>query len=342
MRCLLCGFADDKVNLVGNLPACSHCEREAKSLCTEEVDALLKLDTIKPAFEVWKYGRREDSEARGEQLRNETPIEQPARIFPGLRVYIGDLDDAANVKNLKRLGIGCVINLCAEKVGSWRYVDVPKNLARAKIDHHILVADDARHFKIMEVAEVAFAIIKATLEKGVKNGVLIHCWGGINRSGATAVAFLATQFDVPLYAAVARTMEQRGTILTNQSFRAQLVRKCFKMGLNLTGEEVAPQLLQPLADPLELGDADACNDPQKMHCKDPPKDTQDHCLRFAVRDGCLKCVKHYVGLGADPEKRGKNFNAVEWAEWCHGRAGGSQDKRQYEAILQCLYQAESL
>lgn len=42
----------------------------------------------------------------------------------------------------------------------------------------------------------------------------------------------------------------------------------------LAGEEVAPQLLQPLADPLELGDADACNDPQKMHCKDPPKDTQ--------------------------------------------------------------------
>ena len=27
----------------------------------------------------------------------------------------------------------------------------------------------------------------------------------------------------------------------------------------LAGEEVAPQLLQPLADPLELGDADACN-----------------------------------------------------------------------------------
>ena len=41
MRCLLCGFADDKVNLVGNLPACSHCEREAKSLCTEEAHGLL-------------------------------------------------------------------------------------------------------------------------------------------------------------------------------------------------------------------------------------------------------------------------------------------------------------
>lgn len=32
-------------------------------------------------------------------------------------------------------------------------MDVPKNLAKAKIDHHILVADDARHFKIMEVLE---------------------------------------------------------------------------------------------------------------------------------------------------------------------------------------------
>ena len=210
----------------------------------------------------------------------------------------------------------------------------------------------------------------------------------------------------------------------------------------LAGEEVAPQLLQPLADPLELGDADSCNDPQKMHCKDQPKDTQapwfsilnwmagwefggmggccmwpgcvntvdgfnpcsrtrrnelpleqrsavrmlgiiypkrgiqgsndlsskipsekqpsdpprvkrsqasmrnqiqhdvwistfsimrcqsgrpakDHGLRFAVRDGCLKCVKHYVGLGADT-----------WSYWVVRLASSCFCSLNYSIILQ--------
>ena len=52
---------------------------------------------------------------------------------------------------MRKLGVGCVINLCADKLGSRGYEDVPKKLAKAKIHQHILVADDARHFKILEV-----------------------------------------------------------------------------------------------------------------------------------------------------------------------------------------------
>ena len=70
-----------------------------------QVTALQKLNQIKPAFEVWDYGRREDSEARGVVTKNKTPVLQPAQIFPGLPLYLGDLDDAANVQNLMQLGL---------------------------------------------------------------------------------------------------------------------------------------------------------------------------------------------------------------------------------------------
>lgn len=340
MRCLLCGHSLDAAAENGRGAWCGWCESEAATLSQEEVAALQKLDRIPAAFEVWCYGRREDAEARGVVTKNSTPVPQPARLLPRLRLFLGDLDDAKDVDNLKKLGIGCVINLCADKVASSRrYQDVPGRLARAQIHHHILVAEDARHFKILPVVQVAFGIINAALAQETNNGVLVHCWGGVNRSAACVVAFLTTQYKVPLYAAVAESMKQRGTILTNQSFRAQLVRFCFQQGLDLCGEEVPAALWQPPADPVALGDAQSCNDPTKRHKKEPPKDSNDHGLRFAARDGCLKCVMDYVEQGVDPEKKGKNYSALGWAEWKLGRALDDQEKRQYRAILVCLQRA---
>lgn len=337
-RCLLCGHSLDAEQ--NGLARCTWCEREATTLSQEEVAALQKLDQIEPAFEVWCYGRREDAEARGVVTKNRTPVPQPARLLPGLPLYLGDLDDAKDVDNLKKLGIGCVINLCADKVASSRqYRDVPGRLAEAKIHHHILVAEDARHFKILPVVQMAFGIINATLAQEANNGVLVHCWGGVNRSAACVVAFLVTQYKVPLYAAVAQSMKQRGSILTNQSFRAQLVRFCFQQGLDLCGEEVPAPLWQAPADPVALGDAQSCNDRTKRHKKEPPKDSNDHGLRFAVRDGCLKCVMDYIEQGVDPEKKGKNYSPLDWAEWKLSRAPHDQEKRQYHAILVSLQRA---
>ena len=76
---------------------------------------------------------------------------------------------------------------------------------------------------------------------------MVHCWGGVNRSAAVAAFFLTAEWRVPLVAAVARLMERRGTVLTNQSFRKQLVRYCFKTGLALTGSEIPAALFDEVA-----------------------------------------------------------------------------------------------
>ena len=44
-----------------------------------------------------------------------------------------------------------------------------------------------------QVVQVAFGIINAALAQETNNGVLVHCWGGVNRSAACVVAFLTTQ-----------------------------------------------------------------------------------------------------------------------------------------------------
>ena len=75
------------------------------------------------------------------------------------------------------------------------------------------------------------------------SGVLIHCWAGVNRSAAVAAFFLVAKCRVPLFAAVDQLMRRRGTVLTNQSFRKQLVQYCFQEGFSLEGSGVPPELL---------------------------------------------------------------------------------------------------
>ena len=85
-----------------------------------------------------------------------------------------------------------MVNLCTEKMqGS--YSNVPNRLARARIHQLILVAEDARNFDILSVSEYCLSTIQRALSAPGKNGVLIHCWGGVNRSAAVLVAFLVTQ-----------------------------------------------------------------------------------------------------------------------------------------------------
>eukprot|EP00438_Fugacium_kawagutii_P025375 Skav223562 [mRNA] locus=scaffold34:66112:70219:- [translate_table: standard] len=215
------------------------------------MSALRKLDQIPIAFHNWKYTR--DSSGYTSVTKLETPVPQPAQVLPNLPLYLGDLEHAADISMLRKLGIGCVINLCADKlVTCRRYKDVPNSLAKARIHQHILVADDAKHFKILEVVLPIFSIINAALAQETRNGVLVHCWAGMNRSAACVVAFLVTH-----------------------------------------------HLLQPLPDPVTLGDNQSCNDPAKQHKREAPKDSDDHGLRFAVREGCLKCVSDYVQRGVD-------------------------------------------
>eukprot|EP00438_Fugacium_kawagutii_P032475 Skav227711 [mRNA] locus=scaffold79:144988:149640:+ [translate_table: standard] len=111
MRCPLCGSGLSDAQ--GGLPRCDCCEQEAATLNPEEVLALRKLDQIPIAFHNWKYTR----DSSGSSITKlETPVPQPAQVLPNLPLYLGDLEHAADISNLRKLGIGCVINLCADKL----------------------------------------------------------------------------------------------------------------------------------------------------------------------------------------------------------------------------------
>ena len=144
-----------------------------------EADVLKKLGDITPTFAVWN----------GNTKNLNLPESQPAKVSPDLSLYIGDIEDAANVENLKSLGIGCVVSVCADQMKG-KYEQLPIQLADAGIQQHIVCAWDREYFPIINVAEHVADAIDASLSKPQKNGVLIHCYAGVNRSAAVMLSLI--------------------------------------------------------------------------------------------------------------------------------------------------------
>ena len=199
---------------------CDECEPVASVLNPEEVQLLVAIDKVRPQFRVWRRDRSGNSDGVGKNTR--PPVQQPAEVFP--RLLIGDLEDAADVPQLSNLGVGAVLNLCAENLKDIPEGEhLPQRLKEAGIAYKEELAQDSAQFNIVtELFPSAFKFIEEQLYTGGK--VLVNCWGGVNRSGAVVVGFMALQRDVPLVKAVERTMTGRGTVLTNRNFRLLLVR----------------------------------------------------------------------------------------------------------------------
>lgn len=317
------------------IDCCSYCVEAAAGLNPEEIPALLKLEEIKPSFKVWSSGRREDSDNM--RCKGVT-VPQPALIFLGLALYIGDMDDAASVHHFGDLGIGCVINLCADRINS-KYAHVPSQLGRAGIHQQILIAHDHRNCDIISVAKHTIGSIDETLHATHNSGVLVHCWGGVKRSAAVAAFFLVSRCRVPLIAAVDQLMQRRGTVLTNRSFRKQLVQYCFQEGFSFEGSGVPPEVLFE-APCEEVSIPDACPDVSgRRHRGEGTKDSHFYGFLFAARDGCLQCVKNYIEQdGVDPNSKSdkRKYTALSWAQW-ELRHNRQIDKRKrYEVIIQYL------
>ena len=126
MQCVLCGYPGEEASASSSITSCLWCREEAGTLHIKEAAALRRLADIRPAFAVWRAGRREDSvEGRAKRSEHNMPVPQPALIFPGLPLYIGDMDDAADIGRLQDLEIGCVVNLCADRLAMSEYADQP-------------------------------------------------------------------------------------------------------------------------------------------------------------------------------------------------------------------------
>ena len=232
-KCLLCGYhpwpdnPDDKPEDSGI--ACDYCKVKALTLEPKEIKALLSIDQLKMEFEIRSKGQRVLSD-------DKCPVKQPAQIFSEWPFFIGDIDDACDLEKLEKLNVKGVINLCADKLKQKEYRHLAGALANASIDFMVLNADDSYNFEIVPVAEKTFAFINSFLCQNY--GVLVHCYAGVNRSGAVAAAYLVREQNVPLVKVIAQLRQTRGTVLTNQSFCLQLVKYCSQNGLQLEGDDV--------------------------------------------------------------------------------------------------------
>ena len=65
---------------------------------------------------------------------------------------------------------------------------------------------------------------------GRRAPVLVHCYGGINRSAFVVVALLMMLAEMPLLVALRAVAANRGKVLTNRSFRAQLLEFAVSTG----------------------------------------------------------------------------------------------------------------
>ena len=162
---LLCPTIDHAPAAPEEVAASSWCTEEAASQQPEEVAALVELERIEPAFQIWSRGCREES-GSGRFSKVVGPIAQPALIHPGPPLYIGDMDDAMEIRNLQDLGMGCAVNLCADRLGAEPgYGDLPGNLGRAGMHQHIFAACDSHNFDIMHVAELARGAMSAAMRR---------------------------------------------------------------------------------------------------------------------------------------------------------------------------------
>lgn len=197
---------------------------------------MLAMDAIRPSFVIWQRGRREDS---AQQQKNQNPpVEQPCDVGYGL--MMGDLDDAQNTAMLVRRGVKGVLLLCPDKVerDSEGQDKVALTLQAAGLRYLSLPAHDSRHFDIVsETFPSAFQF----LEEFSGDKVLVCCYGGVNRSGAVVVGFLALRRGLPLTAAMQTATEARGTVLMNMSFRRLLVRAVLGLGAMPKRDHLQPQ-----------------------------------------------------------------------------------------------------
>lgn len=141
----------------------------------------------------------------------------PRGITPLLDfLFLGAEDDAKNVSLLKQKGVTHIIN-CASS-----YIHTGPKFYDQSIKKYIeFRAEDEEGYDIMEHFSEAYKVIEDARQTGGK--ALIHCIMGINRSGALATAYVMLHKRCGPISAVKFVKAARKGVLTNDSFRAQLV-----------------------------------------------------------------------------------------------------------------------
>ena len=135
----------------------------------------------------------------------------PAEVVP--RLFLCAADMVAKVENVTH-----IVNLCPKKVSTQRdgagYTEVE--------------CEDAPTYPIVLHFEAGNTLLTNLLKEGGGN-VVVHCYGGINRSTALVVAYLLSS-GRSYTQAIKSVLSKRPNVLTNKSFRKQLVQYASQLG----------------------------------------------------------------------------------------------------------------
>jgi len=141
----------------------------------------------------------------------------PVKVLDHL--YLGDLQAAESVEQLQSLGITHVLNMSQNAVDA-KYGD---------IEHFMLAAEDKEEYDMLQHLPTAASYIDAARASG--GTVFVHCRAGINRSGIVAVAEVMLHNQVSVLSAFRKCRDARGPLLSNHSFRRQLLSLAKEHGL---------------------------------------------------------------------------------------------------------------
>ena len=150
------------------------------------------------------------------------PVPQPGKVTKWL--YLGDVHDLLLVAECYEghLGFAGVLSLCPESMRQVGSADKIGELRRFGCAHQDVAASDSMGFDmISEAMPAAISFARPFFER--RAPVLVHSCRGINRAAFVAVTLLIVLEDMRLTEALRAVAASRGAVLTNRSFRAQLL-----------------------------------------------------------------------------------------------------------------------
>lgn len=179
-------------------------------------------------------------------LRSSEPVQQLAQLSDG--VFLSDVEEARDPKLLQDRGITAVINLVgwwelassigvesslASFYGSTLAVDPIEELADFYEGNGIAfcaseVSDDMSYDTVKNEWLAVREVLQEWKQEGRK--VLVNCKAGQNKSACMLVCWFMAGEGMDLLSAASHVSTLQGNVLSNSSFRLQLVRLALKEG----------------------------------------------------------------------------------------------------------------
>ena len=176
---------------------------------------------LEASFVPWHTSWRHNTLEEIRAAKAAMPVPQPAKVADWL--YLGDIHDLLLVAESRLpVGVAGVLSLCPECVRQVDWADRFWHLRDVGCAHQVVAASDSVGFDmISEALPAAIHFARPFFERRVP--VLVHSHRGINRAVFVAVALLMVLDHMRLTDALRAVAASRGAVLTNRSFRGQLL-----------------------------------------------------------------------------------------------------------------------